>query len=68
MFGEDLDTALEEAWVYGTVKDFEYILLNKQYDYIDLTTILSKAAQKQLLVILTEEVNDGKETKPCNCI
>ena len=52
MFGEDLDTALEEAWVYGTVKDFEYILLNKQYDYIDFTTILSKAAQKQLLVIL----------------
>jgi hypothetical protein len=55
MFGEDLDTALEEAWVYSTIKDFEHIILSKQYDYIDFTTILSKEAQKQLLVILKEE-------------
>jgi hypothetical protein len=61
MFGEDLDTALEEAWVYSTVKDFEYILLSKQYDHIDFTTILSKAAQKQLLVILKEEDKHVKQ-------
>ncbi len=61
MFGEDLDTALEEAWVYSTIKDFEHIILSKQYDYIDFTTILSKAAQKQLLVILKEEDNNVKQ-------
>jgi hypothetical protein len=54
-----MDSALEEAWVYSTVKDFEYILSSDKYSYIDLTTIMSKDAQKALLVILQEN-NDVK--------
>lgn len=55
----DMDSALEEAWVYSTVKDFEYILSSDKYSYIDLTTIMSKEAQRLLLVLLQEN-NDVK--------
>ena len=55
----DMDSALEEAWVYSTIKDFEHIISSDKYSYIDLTTIMSKDAQKALLVILQEN-NDVK--------
>lgn len=57
MYGEDLDEALEEAWVYSTIKDFEHILSSDKYSYIDFTTMLSKEAQRLLLVMLTKEDN-----------
>lgn len=56
MFGEDdVDAALEEAWVYRTIKDFEYIIISKKYDDIDFTTILSNDAKKALLVMLKDK-------------
>lgn len=59
MFGEDnVDAALEEAWVYRTVKDFEYIILSENYNHIDFTTILSNDAKKALLVMLKEDKHD----------
>jgi hypothetical protein len=59
MFGEDnIDAALEEAWVYRTVKDFEYIILSENYNHIDFTTILSNDAKKALLVMLKGDTNE----------
>ena len=61
MFGQNVDEALEEAWVYNTVKDFEYIITSNKYKHIDFNTFLSNAAKKELMTMLKERYGDTNE-------
>ena len=59
MFGEDnIDLALEEAWVYRTIKDFEHILRSDKYSHIDFNTLISNDTKKQLLVMFKERYGE----------
>lgn len=50
------EALLEEgAWVFHTIKDFEYIVTSGRYSKKDIMEVLSNDAKAKLLVLLAEE-------------